>query len=148
MAIKIRRSTPPDGPRAVEIWRDSVNATHDFLKPEDRIEIDKLVRDFLPGAPLWLAVDDNDRPVGFMLLSDANMDALFIDPASRGSGIGRALVEHALSIHPELTTEVNEQNHQAVEFYEHLGFTRTGRSDFDQQGRPYPLIYLRKSRAT
>jgi putative acetyltransferase len=37
---------------------------------------------------------------------------------------------------------VNEQNAQAVGFYEHLGFQRTGRSDKDSQGRPYPLIHL------
>jgi putative acetyltransferase len=41
-----------------------------------------------------------------------------------------------------MTTDVNEQNAQAVGFYEHMGFTRTGRSPLDGQGRPYPLIHL------
>ncbi|MGN6691870.1 MAG: acetyltransferase, partial [Sphingopyxis sp.] len=66
--MKIRASTPADGARVVEIWRDAVDATHDFLTPEDRAAIEDEVRGFLPAAPLWLAVEENDRPVAFMLL--------------------------------------------------------------------------------
>lgn len=141
--IKIRPSTPADGERAVQIWRDAVDATHDFLTAADRAAIEEEVQGFLPAAPLWLAVDADDRAIGFMLLDGASMEALFIDPAQRGTGIGRTLVEHALAQHPTLTTEVNEQNAQAVGFYERLGFVPTGRSDRDGQGRPYPLIHLR-----
>ena len=71
------------------------------------------------------------------------MEALFVDPDFRGSGIGRALVEDAVKRHPALSTEVNEQNLQAIGFYERLGFERFGRSAIDGQGRPYPLIHLR-----
>lgn len=141
--IRIRPSTPADGERAVEIWRAAVDATHDFLTPGDRAAIEVEVRGFLPAAPLWLAVDADDRAIGFMLLDGASMEALFVDPAHRGAGIGRALVAHALESHPALTTEVNEQNRQAVGFYERLGFVPVGRSERDGQGRPYPLIHLR-----
>lgn len=92
----------------------SVDATHDFLSAEYRAELEELVRSFLPEAPLWVAVNERDRPVGFMLLSGQHMDALFIDPDVRGCGVGRMLVEHALSMAPELTTNVNEQNARAV----------------------------------
>lgn len=143
--LRIRASTPADSARTIEIWRDAVDATHDFLTREDRIAIEEEVREFLPAAPLWLAVDARDRPLGFMLLDGASMEALFIDPACRGSGIGRVLVEHALALHASLTTDVNEQNAQAVGFYERMGFVRTGRSDRDGQGRAYPLIHLRHS---
>lgn len=141
--ICIRPSTPADGERAVDIWRAAVDATHDFLTPGDRAAIETEVRGFLPAAPLWLAVDADDRAVGFMLLDGNSMEALFIDPAHRGQGIGRALVTHALESVSILTTEVNEQNEQAVGFYARLGFEPTGRSEQDGQGRPYPLIHLR-----
>ena len=85
-----------------------------FLSAEYRAELEELVRSFLPEAPLWVAVNERDRPVGFMLLSGQHMDALFIDPDVRGCGVGRMLVKHALSMAPELTTNVNEQNEQAV----------------------------------
>ncbi|SIT84710.1 acetyltransferase [Pontibaca methylaminivorans] len=138
----IRRSRPADWPRIIEIWRGAVDATHDFLTPEDRLAIDELVCGFLPQAPLWLAVDEHDYPLAFMLIDDGHMEALFVDPARRGTGIGAALVQHGLTLHSQMTTDVNEQNGQAVRFYERMGFRRTGRSPIDGQGRPYPLIHL------
>jgi putative acetyltransferase len=140
---RIRPSRPEDGARVVSIWRAAVDATHDFLTPADRIAIEQEVQSFLPSASLLLAVDEADRPLGFMLLTDGHMDALFIDPAAHRAGIGRQLVQFAAERHPRLTTDVNEQNHQALGFYEHLGFRRTGRSETDGQSRPYPLIHLR-----
>ncbi|MCC7124921.1 MAG: acetyltransferase, partial [Acidobacteria bacterium] len=120
----------------------AVDATHHFLTPEDRLAIDEMVCGFLPHAPLWLAVDENDYPLAFMLIDDGHMEALFVDPAWRGTGIGAALVQHGLALHPGMTTDVNEQNDQAVRFYERMGFRQTGRSPIDGQGRPYPLIHL------
>jgi putative acetyltransferase len=138
----IRRAQAGEGDRIVEIWRAAVDATHDFLSTGDRAAIDAEVCAFLPHAPLWLAVDGKDRPLAFMLLDSGQMEALFVDPAVHGRGIGAALVRHALALHPGLTTDVNEQNGRAVGFYERLGFRRTGRSPCDGQGRPYPLIHL------
>lgn len=105
-----------------------------FLSAEYRAELEELVRSFLPEAPLWVAVNEREQPVGFMLLSGQHMDALFIDPDVRGCGVGRMLVEHALSMAPELTTNVNEQNEQAVGFYKKVGFKVTGRSEVDDLG--------------
>jgi len=146
MTLRIRPSRPDDGARVVTVWREAVDATHHFLTPADRIAIDEQVQQFLPQTELWLAVDDSDRAAGFMELSGANMGALFIAPAFRGLGVGRSLVEHALGLQPVITTDVNEQNAQAVGFYERLGFVRTGRSPIDEYGRAYPLIHLRLSK--
>jgi putative acetyltransferase len=140
--VSIRASEPRDGERVVEIWRDAVDATHDFLTPADRAAIEEEVRGFLPSAPLSLWVDEQDRPLGFMLLSGDHIEALFVDPACHGRGIGRSLIDHALRQHPALTTDVNEQNAQAMGFYERIGFNPTGRSPTDSEGRPYPLIHL------
>ena len=141
--IKLRPSRPEDGPRAVQIWAAAVDATHDFLTPEDRAAIGREGEAFLPSAPLTLAVDDRDRAIGFMLIDGGHMEALFIDPEHRGAGVGAILIDYALAVHPVLTTDVNEQNAQAVGFYEHMGFERIGWSATDGQGRPYPLIHLR-----
>jgi len=139
----LRPSRATDGEAVVDLWRRAVDATHDFLSAEDRQAIDAEVAAFLPHAPLLLAVDAQDRPQGFMLVDGTHMEALFIDPDVRGQGIGRQLVEHALAQHPQLTTDVNAQNAQAVGFYLRMGFVETGRSALDGQGRPYPLIHLR-----
>jgi putative acetyltransferase len=136
-------STPADGPQILQVWRSAVDATHHFLSREDRQAIEDEVTAFLPTVPLWLAVDADDCAIGFMFLHEGHMEALFIDAGHRGTGVGRALLMHALHLYPALTTDVNEQNTQAVGFYERMGFRRTGRSGVDGQGRPYPLIHLR-----
>lgn len=141
-AVTIRPVRAEEGARVVEIWRDAVDSTHDFLAAEDRQAIDAEVRGFLPTAPLWIAAGPDDRARAFMLVADGHMEALFVDPAVRGRGLGAALVRHALMLHPQLSTDVNEQNPQAVGFYARMGFRRIGRSDRDAQGRPYPLIHL------
>ena len=142
MVISIRRSQHEEGEELVAIWCRSVDATHDFLSAEYRAELEELVRAFLPEAPLWGAVNERDQPVGFMLLSGQHMDALFIDPDVCGCGVGRMLVEHALSMAPELTTNVNEQNEQAVGVYKKGGVKGTGGSEVDGFGEPYPLREL------
>ncbi|MDN7365346.1 acetyltransferase [Escherichia coli] len=124
MVISIRRSRHEEGEELVAIWCRSVDATHDFLSAEYRAELEELVRSFLPEAPLWVAVNERDQPVGFMLLSGQHMDALFIDPDVCGCGVGRMLVE------------------QAVGFYKKVGFKVTGRSEVDDLGKPYPLLNL------
>ena len=142
LTVTLRPSSPQDSARVIEIWQGAVDATHDFLSAEDRAAIEEEVRGFLPQAPLMLAVDGDDMPLGFMLVDSRHMEALFIAPEARGQGVGRLLVEAALAERPALTTDVNEQNAQAVGFYERLGFVATGRSDHDGQGRAYPIIHM------
>lgn len=141
----LRPARPQDGARIIDIWCRAVDATHDFLLPADRAAIEQEVRTFLPEAPLLLSVDAEDRAQAFMLVMDGHMEALFVDPACRGQGIGRKLVQHALQDNPGMSTDVNLQNAQAVGFYQRLGFIETGRSALDSQGRAYPLIHLRHS---
>ncbi|HCB1306530.1 TPA: acetyltransferase [Klebsiella quasipneumoniae subsp. similipneumoniae] len=142
MVISIRRSRPDEGDKLIAIWCRSVDATHDFLSKAYRKELEEMVRAFLPEAPLWVAVNTEDQPIAFMLLTGDHMDALFVDPDVRGCGVGRLLIEHALSLTPKLTTNVNEQNEQAVGFYQRMGFRVTGRSETDDLGQPYPLLNL------
>jgi putative acetyltransferase len=140
--IKIRRARVDDGNRVVEIWRGAVDATHHFLTAQDRLAIDELVCRFIPQASPWLAVDEDDYPLGFMLIDEGHMEALFVDPVRHGTGVGAALLHHGLMLHPNMTTDVNQQNDLALGFYERMGFKETGRSPYDGQGRPYPLIHL------
>ena len=142
MVINIRRSRPDEGDKLTAIWCRSVDATHDFLTKAYRKELEEMVRAFLPEAPLWVAVNTEEQPIAFMLLTGDHMDALFVDPDVRGCGVGKLLIEYALSLTPKLTTNVNEQNEQAVGFYQKMGFRVTGRSETDDLGQPYPLLNL------
>lgn len=143
MKITVRSSRKEEAELLIAIWCRSVDATHQFLAKKDRKNIEFQVRDFLLKAPCWVAVTPSDTPVAFMLLSGNHMDALFVDPDSRGCGIGRTLINHALSLTTELTTDVNEQNIQAVDFYKKMKFVQIGFSETDNDGRNYPLLHLR-----
>lgn len=147
MIINIRRSRPDEGEKIIRIWCRSVDATHDFLSTSYRTELEKLVSAFLPDAPLWVAVTEQDEPVAFMLLTEQHMDALFVNPDVHGRGIGKRLIQHAFTLVSQLTTKVNEQNQQAVGFYKKMGFHITGRSETDDLGQPYPLLILSKMKS-
>ena len=142
--IHIRKSIQTDAPALTEIWRASVRATHDFLSSDDFREIEKLVGEqYLPNVEVDV-IEDDGKPVGFMGMTGNNIDSLFIAPDQRGKGIGKWLIAHAQSLNGNtLTVDVNEQNTQGVGFYRHLGFVETGRSETDDQGRPYPLLHLK-----
>lgn len=144
--LKIRISRPSESTEIIQIWRNSVDATHDFLTIHDKQKIEKDVVDFFSKMPVWVAVNEDDRPLGFMFLHDHHLEALFIDASVRGFGIGRQLILHALNLHPNLTVDVNEQNKQALGFYQYMGFQVTGRSELDSKGRAYPLLHLSKEK--
>ncbi|MEJ5080470.1 MULTISPECIES: acetyltransferase [unclassified Ochrobactrum] len=140
--IHIRKSNPADAPALTAIWRASVLATHHFLSREDFAEIEKLVGEqYLPNVEVDV-IEDDGKPVGFMGMTDNNIDSLFISPVQRGKGIGKHMIAHAKK-QGTLTVDVNEQNTQGVGFYKHMGFVETGSSETDDQGRPYPLLHFK-----
>lgn len=142
--MKVRAGTAADVPRALEIWRDAVDATHGFLTREDRIDIDRLVaEEFLPNSALWLIDGPDARARGFLVMDGDMIDALFVDPKVHGQGYGTALLDHAVALSPQATVEASEQADNALPFYEARGFVRVSRSETDPQGRPYPLVMLR-----
>ncbi|ADP12585.1 hypothetical protein EJP617_29040 [Erwinia sp. Ejp617] len=82
--VSVRRSHPDEAEQALAIWSRSVDATHTFLLPADRAKIESELRDFLPDAPLRLAVTPQDKPIAFMLLSEHHLEALFSIPMRVG----------------------------------------------------------------
>lgn len=144
--VRIRPSRAEDFADLLDIWRRSVRATHHFLAEKDFVEIEALVAtSYLPSNTVWVAVNEAGRPLGFMGLSQAHIDTLFVDPDMRGQGVGTLLIDHAQERADTLTVDVNEQNDQAVGFYQHHGFCRIGRSDVDGDGRSYPLLHLKRA---
>jgi len=70
---------------------------------------------------------------------------LFITAQRRGQGIGRNLLEIGINDYEITEVCVNEQNPQAVGFYEHMGFETYKRTDMDEEGNPYPLLYMKRN---
>jgi len=146
--MSIRPAAAAEGEQLVAIWLRSVRASHTFLTEQDIQGLLPFVRDELiapVGLDLWVLVDDRDMPVGFAGLEGADVAALFLDPDQRRRGGGRLLIEHAQRLHGRLTVDVNEQNPEAVRFYEAMGFERVGRSANDGAGRPFPILHMQQA---
>lgn len=139
----IRQAIAADHARLLDIWLRAVRATHHFLQASDIDALLPQLRDvYLHAVELWVAVDAEDQPLGFIGLNENHVEMLFIDPDLRGQGIGRALLDHCRNSRDTLSVDVNEQNPQAVGFYLHYGFVQTGRSPLDGEGRPFPLLHM------
>jgi putative acetyltransferase len=143
--MDIRRAIPTDRAVLLDVWLRSVRATHTFLSEEAIQSMIPQVRDYLASsAPeFWVLCDDSGAVMGFMGMSGSKMESLFLAPEFQRRGAGRRLVRHAQARHGELTVDVNEQNSAARGFYEACGFVVEGRSELDDQGRPYPLLHMR-----
>ena len=147
---QIRRSRAADLDTLVALWERSVRATHDFLTETDIEALRPLVREALSddALELWVLTEKTDVPIGFMGLAGHDIAALFLEPARRGRGGGRRLVAHAQELRDgDLTVDVNEQNPAARGFYEALGFLVVGRSPLDDDGRPFPVLHMRRPTA-
>lgn len=142
MPHQIRLAQPKDYPRIMEIWESSVKATHDFLKEEDFKYFKKVIpKDYLPHLEVFLIVG-NDEAKGFAAVAEGNLEMLFIHNDSRGKGYGKKLYQFMKDTTGLTKVDVNEQNSQAISFYEKLGFKSTGRSEKDGSGKDYPLIHM------
>jgi len=141
--MDMRLATKSDYPTLIDIWERSVRATHDFLSERDIEELRPLILgSYFDAVELTSAVTATGRIVGFCGVQGGNIEMLFIDPDARGQGVGRLLVRRAITTQGATKVDVNEQNPQALGFYEHLGFDVVGRSPLDGQGKPYPLLHM------
>jgi putative acetyltransferase len=143
--MQIRRATPEDRNVLFDVWLRSVAATHAFVPDADIQAFKPLVRDYLAsnGTDFWVLCDVDEAVAGFMGMAGPIVESLFLAPEFHRRGGGRRLVEHARTLHDELTVDVNEQNESAVAFYQACGFVTEGRSELDETGRPYPLLHMR-----
>lgn len=128
----------------LDIWEKSVRATHLFLSDAEV----NAIKDYVPQAVsgvehLILAEDEQERAVAFMGTENGRLEMLFVLPEKRGSGIGKQLIQYGILHYGIGEVTVNEQNPQAVGFYEHLGFKTYQRTACDEQGNPYPLLYMK-----
>ena len=77
-----------------------------------------------------------------MGVENGSLEMLFIAPDERGKGLGRLLIQYGIENYAVERLTVNEQNPQAKGFYEHMGFQVYKRTELDEQGNPYPLLYM------
>lgn len=139
----IREVKKTDYPILVDIWESAVLSTHDFLKKEDFL----FYREHLPTYFQYVTLygyEQDGRLVGFIGVAENNIEMLFVHNDYRYKGVGKRLVMYAIEKLQVCKVDVNEQNIQAVGFYQHRGFSVITRSDLDAEGKAYPILHMRR----
>ncbi|WP_405352652.1 GNAT family N-acetyltransferase [Ruminococcus sp.] len=140
--VKVR--TPQLSKELLNIWENSVRNTHLFLTDSEVMQIKQYVPQALNTVEnLIIAENEYGKVVAFMGTENKRLEMLFISPTERGKGIGKQLVQYGIKGFNINEVTVNEQNPQAVGVYEHIGFKTYKRTDLDEQGNPYPLLYMK-----
>ena len=141
--MKIETVEKADHLKLLEIWEASVRATHDFLAEEDLQELKPLILEqYFNAVDLRCAKNGHGEIQGFCGVHDGNIEMLFIAPDARGKGVGAMLTANAIDEQGASKVDVNEQNVQALGFYQYIGFKVTGLSPVDGQGKAYPLLHM------
>jgi len=142
--MKIEPAIPSYFERLVAIWESSVRATHHFLQESDIAALRPLLLNaYLPNLNVVIARDETGAIHGCLGVDENRIEMLFVDDASRGKGVGSLLLRYAIDHFGANEVDVNEQNPQGIEFYQHRGFVQIGRSELDGQGNPFPLLHMR-----
>lgn len=130
--------------KLLEVWESSVRATHNFLSNEEILEIKKYVPEALSGiSHLIIKTNEDENPIAFMGIENNKLEMLFIAPKYRGKGIGKKMLLYGIENYGVNDLAVNEDNPLAKGFYEHMGFKVYERHELDDQGKPYPVLYMR-----
>ena len=128
----------------LEVWESSVKATHLFLSESEIENIKQYVPQALKEVEyLTIIADENDHPIAFMGIESNKLEMLFVSDCERGKGIGTKLLQYGIKEYSINELTVNEQNPNAKRFYEHNGFQVYKRTETDEQGNPYPLLYMK-----
>ena len=145
--IEVNKKTSTLINQLLEVWEDSVRATHLFLSNEGIENIKKYIpQAIFDISHLIIAKSDNNTPIAFMGIENQKLEMLFIRNNEREKGLGKKLLNYGIENYNINELVVNEQNPNAKGFYEHIGFKVYKRSKFDEQGNSYPILYMRLER--
>ncbi|MGR4859480.1 GNAT family N-acetyltransferase [Bacteroides pyogenes] len=140
---------PINKPRTAElldsligVWEKAVRATHHFLTEQDIQNLIPFCRRELSVIDLFV-VNDKECPVAFMGISDDKIEMLFILPDYFRQGIGQRLIRLAIDEYRIHYVDVNEQNSNALAFYQIMGFKVFERTKTDGLGNPFPILKMK-----
>ena len=132
-----------DYPELIALWESSVRATHHFLGDED---IDYFKKKILEGyfdfVDLYAAKSADEKILGFLGLTSEKIEMLYVQPDQMGKGIGKFLLRYAIQDKGVSMVDVNEENQQAVGFYQKMGFKINKRNPFDSEGKPHAILEM------
>ena len=141
--MKIESVLPSDYLELLAVWEDSVRATHSFIGEEDIAFFKPIViNQAFPAVSLKCVKSAKGDILGFIGVKEDKIEMLFVLSDELGKGIGQALLTDAIDTMSVSKVDVNEQNPNAVAFYQYLGFRVINRSPVDDMGKPFPILHM------
>ena len=132
--------------KLLDVWESSVKATHLFLSGDEINNIKQYVPQALKDVPVLVVAENKyGNPMGFMGIAGKMLEMLFVSNEYREQGIGKRLLQYGIENYSINELSVNEQNPLAKGFYEYMGFEVYKRTEVDEQGNPYPLLYMQRN---
>ncbi len=136
----------------LDLWEDSVRASHTFLNNQHIAEIKIEVKAALQSSQNIITATDKKDFLGFVGVEDNKIEMLFVASSAFRKGVGKALLKEALERYlkdyPCILVDCNEQNAQGLAFYKSLGFKKIGMSEKDSAGRDFPIAHLKTDKTT
>ena len=117
----IRELREADLDQVMELWLQSNEQAHAFIKEEYWKGHYREVRKLLPRAEVYV-YEENGEIKGFIGADGPYIAGIFVDFRSRSTGIGKQLLDYVKLRKSTLTLQVYEKNERAVSFYRREGF--------------------------
>ena len=142
MSIISHHARPEDYDALTILWRETVVTTHKFLKATDIDQIQRMLPVYFDAVNL-LTWFDGEKLIGFSGTKNYKLEMLFLDVRCLHQGYGSQILERLINEDHIQTVDVNEQNPDALAFYQHNGFHIANRDAEDNQGRSFPILHLK-----
>lgn len=141
--VKVKNLDEKTLQQMLSVWEPAMRAAHKFLADSDIVFLKSLVEDGIPLIhKLAYLNDDGGTMQAFVGVTDGKVEMLYVNPLLRGKGYGRHLLSYAIKELGADSVDVNENDPEAVGFYENMGFRVLKRSPLDDRGRPFPMLHM------
>ena len=119
----IRTLNEADIDKVMDIWMKSTIKAHDFISKEYWQNNYNTVKEvYIPMSETFVYKDVQGIKGFISVINNEFIGALFVDIDFQGNGIGKQLIDYAVSKYGKLQLAVYKENKKSVEFYINRGF--------------------------
>ena len=119
----IRKLNEADIDKVMDIWMKSTIKAHDFISKEYWQNNYNTVKEvYIPMSETFVYKDVQGIKGFISVINNEFIGALFVDIDFQGNGIGKQLIDYAVSKYEKLQLAVYKENKKSVEFYINRGF--------------------------
>lgn len=138
----IREFQPGDLEALIDIWRNASKELYGSRSSEEWRVLKQYTQIYIEGFTTFVYLLD-EKPVGFITLSDSEVLLLFLAPENQKCGLGGELVQFVKSTVDHLKLKVHSRNKKALKFYQRRGFRVCGKAVPDSFGDLQRVMWWR-----